>query len=65
MAPLGCARRINLNGGGVKLRGFADSLRIQWRYEVLLTSSFNAYHWLIICKTPLIKNNNNEYMKFR
>ncbi len=40
LSPPGCARRVNLKGGGVKLRAFVESLRIQRRYEVLLTSSF-------------------------
>ncbi len=42
LSPPGCVQHLKLNGGGVKLWGFTDrfSLRIQWHYEVLLTSSF-------------------------
>ncbi len=59
-------RRINLNGGGVKLRGFAE----RWPNGVtkfFWQALFKAYRWLNIFKTlwfKIIITNYNRDMKF-
>ncbi len=59
-------RRVNLNGGGVKLRGFAE----RWPNGItkfFWQALFNAYRWLNIFKTlwfKIIITNYNRDMKF-
>ncbi len=65
LSPPGCARCVNLNGGGVKLRGFAERSKgvMKFYWQAL----FNAYHWLNIFKTlwfKIIMTNYNRDMKF-
>ncbi len=65
LSPPGCARCVNLNGGGVKLWGFAErSKRVMKFYWQAL---FNAYQWLNIFKTlwfKIIIMNYNRDMTF-
>ncbi len=40
LSPPGCARRVNLNGGGVKLQGFAESLMIRMALQSFIDKLF-------------------------
>ncbi len=54
LSPPGCARRVNLKGGGVKLRAFAE----RWSNGVTKfywQALFNDWHWLNIFKPSDIK----------